>query len=401
MAARRSRQAPARGGRRLDWAMPVGPRYACFAITPPGLEALTAAELARLGVGAPVVEPGGVGFEADSAGLYAANLELRTASRIVVRLAGFPARAFYELERKAKRVPWGDIVAPGSPVRFRVTARKSRLYHEEGIAERLHSAMGGGGPAPAAEVEPESEAEETETPPGQLFLVRVVRDQVTISADSSGELLHRRGYRLATARAPLRETLAAALLLGAGYAGGVALADPFCGSGTIPIEAARLARRIAPGLGRRFAFEQWPGFDAAGWKALVASALERILPRAGAAIVGSDRDPGAIAAARANAVRAGVADDIRFEEAALSEARPPAAAGLLASNPPYGVRIGARRELRDLYARLGALLSERWSGWEVALLSADAGLLAATGLPFTVAWESQNGGLPVRLVRRS
>jgi putative N6-adenine-specific DNA methylase len=381
--------------------MPAGPRYACFAITPPGLEALTAAELTRLGVGPLAVEPGGVGFEAERAGLYAANLELRTASRVVVRLAGFPARAFYELERKAKRVPWGDVVAPGSPVRFRVTARKSRLYHEAGIAERLHSAMGGGGPATTALVEPASDDEEAAAPAGQLFLVRVVRDQVTISADSSGELLHRRGYRLETAKAPLRETLAAALLLGAGYGEGVALADPFCGSGTIPIEAAQLARRIAPGLSRHFAFEQWPGFDAAGWGALLEAARERILPRAGAEIVGSDRDPGAIAAARANAARAGVADDVRFEEAALSEVSPPAGAGLLASNPPYGVRIGDRRELRDLYARLGALLRERWRGWEVALLSADSGLLAETGVPFTVAWESRNGGLPVQLVCRS
>ena len=180
--------------------------HSCYAVTPPGVEALTASELAQVAIVPGALVPGGVEFEATTQQLYAANLELRTASRIVVRMAEFPARAFYELERKAKRVPWGEFLAPGSPVRFRVTSRKSRLYHLDGIAERLRNCVNGTSLA-TDETEEDSDAAE------QLFVVRVLRDIVTISADSSGALLHRRGYRLAGAKAPLRETLAAAMLL--------------------------------------------------------------------------------------------------------------------------------------------------------------------------------------------
>jgi putative N6-adenine-specific DNA methylase len=235
----------------------------------------------------------------------------------------------------------------------------------------------------------------------QLFLVRVLRDVVTISADSSGALLHRRGYRLATAKAPLRETLAAAMLLGAGDREDWALVDPFCGAGTLPIEAALLRRRIAPGLLRSFGFARWPGYDAETWRGLREEARLRILPRAGAPIQASDRDAGAIEAAVANAERAGVAEDIAFEQRPFSRVVPPAPTGLLATNPPYGIRVGDRRALRDLYRTFGALAAERWAAWTVALLSADAGLLAETTLSTSVRWSSSNGGIPVQLVVRS
>jgi putative N6-adenine-specific DNA methylase len=329
-----------------------------------------------------------VAFTATTRQLYAANLQLRTAGRIVVRLAEFPARAFYELERKARRVPWDTVLAAGAPARFRVSSRKSRLYHLDGIAQRLGAIAGGS---------PEREGGDD----AQLFLVRVLRDVVTISADSSGALLNRRGYRLATAKAPLRETLAAAMLLGGGDREDWAFADPFCGSGTLPIEAALLRRRIAPGLLRSFGFERWPGFDAGTWGALREEARLRVLPRAGVPILGCDRDAGAIAAARANAERAGVAEDITFEQRPFSAAVPPAATGLLATNPPYGIRVGDRRALRDLYRGFGAVARERWAGWSVALLSADAALLSETGLPTSVRWSSSNGGIPVQLVVRS
>ena len=368
--------------------MPEADRHACFAITPPGVEQLTAAELAGLDIAPEGTEPGGVAFHATTRQLYAANLELRTASRIVLRLAEFPARAFYELERKAGRVPWGTVLPPGAPARFRVSSRKSRLYHLDGIAQRLAAVAGG-----PADAEADDQA--------QLFLVRVLRDVVTISADSSGALLHRRGWRLATAKAPLRETLAAAMLLGAGDREDLAFADPFCGAGTLPIEAALRRRRIAPGLDRGFGFERWPGFDPETWRALRDAARLRILPRAGVPIQGSDRDAGAIDAAVANAERAGVAQDIVFQQCPFSAARPPAAAGLLATNPPYGVRVGDRRALRDLYRGFGAVVRERWAAWSVALLSADAGLLAETTLPTSVRWSSSNGGIPVQLVVRS
>jgi len=378
----------------------------CFAVTAPGIEAITAAELAALGLAPLETEPGGVTFDATPDQLYLANLELRTASRITVRVAEFPARAFYELERKAGRVPWGAFLKPGTPVRFRVTSKKSRLYHADAIVQRLQ-AIAGGTPAASEHAEggdsPAREEDEGPDPPEsavRLFIVRVLRDIVTISADSSGALLHRRGYRLEGGKAPLRETFAAAMLMRAGYDGTAPLADPFCGSGTIPIEAAMLARRMAPGLNRSFAFEGWPDFDANAWGALRGRAMERILPAAAADIAGSDRDAGAIASAAANAERAGVARDIRFEVAAVSSVKPPAGPGLLATNPPYGVRVGRPGDLRDLYARLGTLLRERWNEWNVALLVTGSMPEREMGLPFAPGWASSNGGIPIRLLLR-
>lgn len=370
-------------------------RHDCYAICPPGVEDLTAAELQALGIPPGVREAGGVAFQASTPQLYAANLHLRTASRVIVRIAEFSAKAFYELERKAKRVPWDRVLPPGSAARFRVTSRKSKLYHQDGIAERLATAVARVAPGPPAAPAGDAPDEEPDT---QLFIVRVHRDLVTISADSSGELLHRRGYRQAGGKAPLRETLAAAMLLGAGYDGRAPLVDPFAGSGTIPIEAALLARRIAPGLQRTFAFARWPSFERNAWTTVRDEAMGQIRAPAPAAIHGSDRDAGAVVAARGNAERAGVAGDVMFREAALSELAPPAGPGLLVSNPPYGVRLEGSGDPRDLFARLGAVARARCRGWTLALLSADPAHDGQLGIPLTARWRSTTGGIPVRLV---
>jgi putative N6-adenine-specific DNA methylase len=364
-------------------------RRECFVVTHPGVERLTASELAGLGIVPGGLEPGGVAFTGSDDALYAANLHLRTGSRVLVRVGSFRARTFPELERHALRLPWRDFLPRRSAIRFSVTSRKSKLYHQGGIAERLARA------ADAAAGEVRSEADES----AQLFVVRALRDEFTISADSSGELLHRRGYRQDSAKAPLRETLAAAMLLAAGWDGGRPLLDPFTGSGTIPIEAALIARRIAPGLGRGFGFERWPGFDATAWSRVRERAADPAIGRPGVPIVGADRDEGAVAAAAANAERAGVAGDIEFRRAALSRAAAPGQGGLLITNPPYGVRVGERQRLRDLYAQLGNVARRAFGGWDVAFLSAHPALEAATELPLEPLFATSNGGIPVRLVR--
>jgi putative N6-adenine-specific DNA methylase len=228
--------------------------------------------------------------------------------------------------------------------------------------------------------------------------VRLDHDRCTISADASGDLLHRRGYRLAVARAPLRESLAAAMLAGAPWDPRTPLVDPMCGAGTIPIEAALMARRIAPGLRRAFAAERWPIIDRAEFAKARAAAADRALPAATAAIIGSDRDAGAIEAAQANAERAGVARDITFRQHALSALQGPDEAGLLLTNPPYGVRVGEKEPLRDLFARLGQVARTALPGWRVAMLSADRDLEAQVGLPFEERFRTSNGGIAVRLV---
>lgn len=378
----------------------VGAPLDLFAIAAPGLEALTAAELQRLGIEG-TVEPGGVGWTGGVEELYAANLHLRTASRVLVRIATFQAKSFFELERHANKVPWGRFLSEGRPVRWRVTCRKSRLYHEGAVEQRLREAVSrAAGGAPGAEGGDEEEEGEAE----QLFVVRFLHDRCTISADSSGALLHRRGYRQATAKAPLRETLAAAVLLASGWDGRAPLVDPLCGSGTIPIEAALMARAIPPGLAsadrrpRRFAFEEWPELDERAWRGVVEGARERIRERAGVAIQGSDRDAGAIEAAASNAARAGVEEDVALSVRALSAVEPPPGEGWLVTNPPYGVRVGESDRVRDLYAALGRVAREKLPGWTVALLSADRRLEGQVKIAFRQALATRNGGIPVRVV---
>jgi putative N6-adenine-specific DNA methylase len=319
-----------------------------------------------------------------------------------VRVGAFRASAFYELERRAARLPWERFLRAEVPVRMRVTCRKSRLYHSDAVAERMLRVIlaATGAPAAVARADEESaDSADAADGPAQLVVVRIVRDICTVSVDSSGALLHRRGYRRASAKAPVRETLAAALLLASEWdgAGTAPLIDPMCGAGTIAIEAALIARGRAPGLGRAFAFERWPEFAPGAWAEMLAQARSRErIPASGAPrIHASDRDAGAIAAAEANAERAGVAGELALTVRSLSALTAPDGPGWLVTNPPYGVRIGERAHLRDLYARLGDVARMRCAGWTVAILSGDATLAGHTGLPFASRLHTTHGGLPV------
>lgn len=372
-----------------------------LATTTPGLEPLLLAELGGLGISGSSVD-GGVEFTAAANEAAGALVQLRTAHRITLRLAEFGAKSFAELERHAGKVDWPRVVAGGAAVHFRVSSRKSRLYHQDAIAERLERAVTGAvasvNPVRSAEAAAELESDVTRPPELQRFVVRVHRDKFTISADASGALLHRRGWRQDVAKAPLRETLAAAVLLGAKWHGSVALHDPFCGSGTIVIEAAQQARRMAPGRSRRFAMENWPMTGATLLDAARARARDAELPATGIAITGSDRDAGAVRAAMANAERAEVAADVSFMRATVSELGADDGLGMMITNPPYGVRVGERNALRDLYATLGRILEERRPRWGLALLSASPMLDAQLGMSLAEVWRTTNGGIPVRLM---
>lgn len=325
-----------------------------------------------------------------------ANLHSRVANRIVVRMAEFHASTFYELERRAKKVEWERFLSKDSLFRFRVTARKSKLYHSDAIAERLGRAAAR---ATGAKVLAAKSDEDDETESAQLFVVRIANDTVTISVDSSGELLHRRGYRQAIAKAPLRETLAAAMLIGSGWDMNCPLVDPMCGSGTIAIEAAMMARRIAPGIHREFAFESWAGHDAAAWNAMKAEARAAELSSVATQILASDRDAGAIEATKLNAERAGVLADIAISGRAISGVEFPDGAGWIISNPPYGIRVGESAPLRNLYAQIGKIMRGPALGYRLALLSADPGLEAQLRMDLEDVFRTTNGGIPVRLVR--
>lgn len=386
-----------------------GDLFNFFAVTAPGLATFCADELVQGGLltgkTSEAIEPGGVAFRGDRLALYRANLHLRTASRILVRLGEFHAENFDQLRSRAASLDWERCLRAGQPVDLRVTCHKSRLYHTGAVAERIVAAISARlGSAPPIKKTDEESGEGD----AQLIVVRLFQDACTISVDASGALLHRRGYRLATAKAPLRETLAAGLLLASGWNASAEqpspLIDPFCGSGAIPIEAALMALHIAPGRNRRFAFMEWPDFDRELWRGLLDEADARAHARRAhlaerLTIHGSDRDAGAIASSQANAERAGVGDLVRFACHAVSAIEPPSEPGFVVTNPPYGQRVRGGADLRNLYAQFGNTLRARCPGWRVAVLSSDRVLLGQTALRLDTDLTFINGGIKVTVAR--
>ena len=362
-------------------------RLRAAAICPPGLESICRAELAALGCRPRPAGPGVVEFGANARQVYGANVWLRTASRVLVRVATFRATDFYHLQEHAASVDWDRWLPAGHAPKFRISTNDSKLYHTKAIAQRLHQVS-----APPSIGEPE-----------QLFVVRIDRNTVTLSADSSGEALHRRPWRTETGPAPLRPNLAAALVLAADWDPTSDLVDPFCGAGTIGIEAALLARGLPPGGEREFAFHRWPTFEPGSWASVVAS-IGTSVDRATEAgdpgpILLADRDETAVAAARANAERAGVVDGIEFANQVISHLKARPGPGLLVTNPPYGRRVG-RDELTGLYGRLGAVARERLPGHHLAVLTTDTGLARAADRRLRSRLRLANGGLGVELFHR-
>lgn len=364
-------------------------RHRAAAVCAPGLEEVCSSELRKLGCRPRPGGPGVVEFEANARQLYSANVWLRTASRVVVRLATFRATDFVHLQDHAMGLDWGRWIPSGFAPRFRVSSNESKLYHTDAIAQRLHQVVG-----PPSLGEPE-----------QLFVVRIDRNTVTVSADSSGEGLHRRPWRTETGTAPLRPNLAAALLLASDWDPATSLVDPFCGSGTIGIEAALLARGLPPGGQREFAFQHWPNFEPGSWASVLAS-IEAGQAEVGggeggeaARIVLADRDQAAVDMTRANAERAGVLDDLDVSCRVVSHLKAQSGPGLVATNPPYGRRLG-KAELNGLYARLGAVVRERLPDHALALLTAEASLAKAADRRLRPRARFRTGGLAVQLYHR-
>lgn len=358
---------------------------------PIGLEAVTASELAGLGLRVERVREnhGVVDWTGSLADVAAANLVLRTAERITLRLEPFRAVHFAELRRKAANVEWERWIDDDDAVIVRVTSRRSKLYHERGVAERVAGAIEDR-LGRTVEVAPADTLDDPDARV-QLLVVRVQNDRVTLRLDTSGPRLHRRGYRQATAKAPLRETLAASILAWSGWRPGHALVDPFCGSGTIPIEAALWAAGIAPGAGRSFRFERWP--DPVQRPELVPPDELPTAP-----IRGSDREEGAIRAARANAERAGIAPE--FVQCPVADCEPPPvdAPGWIVTNPPYARRTARGDDPLRPFAEFGEVVRSRFAGWHCTMLCPDEDSARATGLPFEVGPMVSNGGIRVRVL---
>ncbi len=355
-----------------------------FLVVAPGLGPELLAEARDLHFKNPRQVAGGVTVAGGWPEVWRANLEIRGATRVLARLGAFRALHLAQLDKRARQFPWGAFLRADVPVSVEVSCKGSRIYHSGAAAQRIATAIG--------EELGASVADDAEL----CIKARIEDDLCTISVDTSGQSLHKRGHKEEVGKAPLRETMAALFLRRCGYDGSEAFFDPMCGSGTLVIEAAEIAADLKPGRSRHFAFEQLAGFDSDAWQRLRGSGS---VTTPAVRFHGSDRDAGAVRMSRANAVRAGVAEFTSFQHRAISDVSPPdGPPGLVLVNPPYGTRIGDKAQLHGLYGALGQTLRSRFTGWRVGLITSEPALAKATGLTFLPTGPSvAHGGLGVQL----
>ncbi len=371
-----------------------------FAACAPGLEDIVARELGGLGLAQIEKFGGGVEFAGTIDAMYLANLNLRSANRVWLRVDSFRSGSLEDVFRRTKSLRWETMIWPRTPLNIQVYVRDSRLRH----IGQVKQAVADGIWARVKEVEAEQpdytgiirslgriEHE-------QRILVTVESNRFRISLDSSGEHLHKRGYRLETAKAPMRETLVAGLILASGWTEDTPFLDPMCGAGTFPIEAALIAHHVPPGIKREFAFANWPVFSEPAWRYLVQQAEGNILAATPALITGRDRNAGAVRISKSNATRAGVENTIAFECADLfspNDFRTGAKPGYIFLNAPYGKRIVEPGQGDLFFKRLGQRLKRNYAEWKIIMIvPADADIESLGMRPFQKILLD-NGGIKV------
>lgn len=394
-------------------------RRACFAVVGLGLERVLLAELQALGFIDLVCETGGISFKANDERLFQANYWLRTPTRILVRIKSFTCTTFYDLERELDDIPWqkyigGDRQKEEFKIQFRVTSVRSKLYHESAVIERFQKAVS---KRIRSVIFPNGDFDDLDNGSvnnSQLFVIRIANDVVSISADSSGISLYRRGYKLAISKAPLRESIAAGALLAIGYNGLRPLIDPMCGSGTFVTEAVMIARNIPPGFKRSFRCEFWEAAPKDKIQEMRYAANAKILPSLPSKIIGYDRDAGAITSSSANyhrIMQALAANGIFSEEDCLNRVEfsaqaisnltiaPTEIKGEIILNPPYGKRISGSKDLRNLYSQLGNVIRKTAVGWHLNYLAADDFLGGQIRIPTIKVLQMKTGSINISLQR--
>jgi 23S rRNA G2445 N2-methylase RlmL len=386
-------------------------RFRFFATCAKGTEGALRRELAALHLGAVRGERGGVSFQGPLEAGMRACLHSRTAMRVLLELARFEAPSADALYEGARSIPWDSWLTVRTTLAVEASVASSAITHsgyaalkvKDAAVDALRAKLG---------ARPDVDAKD----PDVRIVLHLARDAAAVSLDLAGEPLHRRGYRAVTTQAPLKETLAAAVLLLGGADPELPFVDPMAGSGTLAIEQALRARRIAPGLGRAFGFQRWPAYRGgpqSAWDRMKAEAGSAALPRAPAPILARDLHPKAIAAARRNAAAAGVAGDVAIEEGDARDLEPRFASGTLAANPPYGERLmggggetptrpgNARvqaKKLQGFYRGLGEMVL-RHHGWTALLLSGSPLLERAIPLRPEIDHRLWNGPIEVHLLR--
>lgn len=365
-----------------------------FATVAPGLEAIAAEELTQLGAQSVETHFSGVAFQGDRRLLYQVNLWGRTLFRVLVPLTEFPCTSAKQLYQEVRSIPWDKYLTPEDSLAVDCTGKNRALNHSHFSALQVKNAI----------VDQQREqfgsrsSVELDSPNLRINL-HIHRDRATLSLDSSGSSLHRRGYRAAVGTAPLKETLAAGILKLARYSPELPFLDPLCGSGTLPLEAALQAANIAPGLFReRFGFENWPDFDATLWQTLKDEAQAARQDTCPAYIGGSDWDDNILEQARRNAAAAGVSQQIEFRYQDIRDLEAPSDRGLLICNPPYGERLGDVQELRSFYRLLGDIFKQQFKGWTAYVFTGNRELAKEVGLRPARRIPLSSGGLDCRLL---
>jgi putative N6-adenine-specific DNA methylase len=359
-----------------------------------GLEKTVADELRGLGLTVLDVSPGIVAFKGRREEAWRANLWLRAGRRVLLPIGSFQAGNAESLYEGARALPWTDVLSVDRTFAVEATAKNSPFNHSGFVALKVKDAV-----ADAFRKRFNKRPDVDRRDPDVGIVVHVAGRTCTVSLDVSGGPLHKRGYRVKSVSAPLNETLAAGMLLMAGYDGRRPFADPFCGSGTILIEAALIASSKAPGLLRPvpFGFQRWPDFDERAWNK-IRSEAERGVRRPRFPVFGTDRSKGAVVAATANAAAAGVDRWARVERHDVADFEPEGHEGLIVTNPPYGDHAGTDEDLASLYGSLGDVLKQRCRGWTACVLTGNPALGKCVGLHAKRKVRLFNGPMECRML---
>lgn len=366
-----------------------------FATVARGLEAIAAQELEQLG--ATNIRPDftGVHFQGDKALLYRVNLWSRIIFRVLVPIAEVKSYNAEQLYRSVQKLDWSQYLYPDMSIAVNCTGKNNHLNHTHFTALQIKNAI--------VDWQRDQYGERSDvnvTNPDLLINAHINKNHCILSLDSSGSSLHRRGYRQAMGLAPLKETLAAALITMSEWTPDLPFLDPLCGSGTLAIESALKALNIAPGLYRQqFGFETWLDFDDSLWQSIRQEAEASKLSALTAPIMGSDRDADIIEQAQDNALNCGLAAQIEFYQQELSQVEAPADKGVIICNPPYGQRIGNTEELAALYKLLGDIFKQRFTGWTAYVMTGNKELSKKIGLRTSRRLPVYNGSLPCTLLK--
>ena len=365
-------------------------KFEIFITTQLGLEHLLHDEIKKFEFTNPVLLVGGVSITGDWVDVWKANMYLRGATKVLARIGEFRAFHLAQLDKRARKFPWHITISKGMSIKAEVvTNRKNKIYHAGAAVERIERAIS---------EEIGSKIAGSVSSADIVFKIRIIDNNVIISIDTSGDGLYKRGYKLATGKAPIRENIASLALYYCGYTGNEPVLDPMCGSGTFIIEAAEISRNLMPGRNRKFSFQNLNSYDEKLVDYFVKKWENKISEFT---FFGMDRNHNVVEHSIQNSKRAGIDDISNFKAQSIEKlSRPNGPEGLVIVNPPYGSRIGKKKDLFSLYRTFGEKMKNEFSGWRVGMITSDNALAQSTRLPLEASELTiSNGGLKIQIYK--